>query len=305
MEPGSVPGALHFSLTTVYGSNFEGGHFSQKGTAGDGRTVPVPLYRHEVSLDYARVELELRYTFRTDWDVIARLPWEQKDQHAHLVFVNASTAEQQAAMQRNIDLHHRSVTLRGGSDLMLLSRHRWSSIWRDGDSLSFSGGFTVPIGRTVENPYLLGDRGIQHLHIQFGTGTIDPLFEGSYSAPIRGAFSSGAYFAGRLPLYENRRSFRGPPEASLGILLSHVTTDRLQLRIEAGAFVQGYGYWDGVRDENTGLVATSVAAGATVRLASIYFAADARYPLSQRTLNEGDAFEQGPTFIVGVGARLR
>lgn len=304
MEPGSVPGAFYVSLTTLYGRDFEGGHFSRGGTTADGNAIAMPLYRHEVSLDYARVEIELRYTLPRGWDVIARLPWEQKDQRARAAFLDVPTDEQRTATQRNIDLHHRSTTLRGMSDLMFLARHRRSGLWREGDTLTVSGGLSMPTGKTVENPYRLGDQGVQHLHIQFGTGTIDPLIEGSYSAPLYGRVSAGAYFAGRLSLYENRRSFRGPPEASVGLHLSHATTDRLRLRVEGGGFVQGYGHWDGVRDENTGLVTISLGGGATVRVSSIYLSADARFPISQRTLAEGDAFKQGPTFVVAFGSRL-
>jgi hypothetical protein len=295
---------LRFSLTTLYGSDFEGGHFSQRGTTADGSGVPVPLYRHEVSLDYARVELGLQYTLAPGWDVIGRVPWESKEQRAAIAPVDAATPEQRAAMQRNIDLHHRSVTLRGIGDLMLLGRRRWSNTWRDGDALTVSAGATLPIGRTVENPYRLGEQGIQHLHIQFGTGTIDPLLETSYHAPIAGRLSAGAYLAGRFPFYENKRSFRAPPDATLGIHVAHRTTDHLQIRLEGAVYGQGYGSWDGLRDENTGLLATSITGGATVRLTSFSLSADVRYPISQRTLTEGDAFTQGPTVVVTVGGLL-
>lgn len=208
-------------------------------------------------------------------------------------------------MQRNIDLHHRSVTLRGVGDLMLLGRRRWSAVWRDGDALTVSGGATIPTGRTVENPYHLGDQGVRHLHIQFGTGTVDPLLETSYSAPIAGRLSAGGYLAGRFPFYENERTFRAPPDATFGMHIAHRTTDRLQLRLEGAVYAQGYGYWAGEQDENTGLVATSVTGGAAWQLGAVSVSADVRYPLSQRTLTEGDAFTQGPTVVFSVGGALR
>jgi len=292
-------------LTTVYGMDFEGGHFSRQGAVAEGSVVSVPLYRHEVSLDYARVELGLQYTLAPGWDVIGRVPWEYKDQRATIALVEAATPEQRAAMQRDVDLHHRSVTLDGIGDLMLLGRRRWSNRWRDGDALSFSAGATIPTGRTVENPYRLGEQGIQHLHIQFGTGTIDPLLEASYHTPIAGRLSAGAYLAGRFPFYENEHTFRAPPDATLGVHVAHRTSDSLQLRLEGAVSVQGYGYWEGVRDENTGLLATGITGGATYRLSRVSVSADVRYPVSQRTLTEGDAFTQGPTFIISVGGVLK
>lgn len=305
MEPGSAPGTLRFSLTTLYGSDFEGGHLSRGGNAPDGSSVAVPQYRHEVSLDYGRVELGLQYTIAPGWDVVGRVPWEQKQQQASIGLVDAATPQERAAMQRNVDIHHRSVTLRGIGDLMLLGRRRWSGLWREGDALSVSAGTTIPTGRTVENPYRLGEQGIQHLHIQFGTGTYDPLLEGSYSAPLAGRLSAGTYLAARLPFYENERTFRAPPDATFGVHLAHRSTDRLQLRLEGAVFAQGYGYWDELRDENTGLLATSITGGATWQSGNVSLSADVRYPLSQRTLTEGDAFTQGPTIVLSVGGVLR
>ena len=304
MEPGSAPGTLRFTLTALYGSDFEGGHLSRGGTAPDGTRVAVPLYRHDVSLDYGRVELGLQYTIAPGWDVVGRIPWEQKQQQAGIGLVDPATPQERAAMQRNVDLHHRSLTLRGPGDLMLLGRRRWSGLWREGDSLSVAAGTSVPTGGTVENPYRLGEQGIQHVHIQFGTGTYDPLLETSYSAPLAGRVSAGAYLATRVPFYENDRGFRAPPDATLGAHIAHRMTDRLQLRLEGAVFAQGYGQWDDVRDENTGLLATSITGGATWQAGLVSLSADVRYPLSQRTLTEGDAFTQGPTVVLSVGGAL-
>ena len=267
--------------------------------------MSVPPYRHEVSLDYIRLEVGLQYTIADRWDVVGRIPWEQKAQSAAIAMVDPATASDREAMQRNIDLHHRSVTLRGVGDLMLLGRRRWSAVWREGDALTVSGGATIPTGRTVDNPYHLGEQGIQHLHIQFGTGTVDPLLETSYETPIAGRWSAGGYLAGRFPFYENNRTFQAPPDATLGAHIAHRTTDRLQLRVEGALYAQGYGYWGGEQDENTGMLATSITAGATWQLSTVSISADVRYPLSQRTLTEGDAFTQGPTVVVSIGGLLR
>lgn len=289
---------MRFSLLTLYGSNFEGGHFSEEGTAPGGANTPVPLYRHEVSLDYARVELELQYALSEQWAVALRVPWERKAQSSSIAFIAPADAGQRASMQRNADLHHRNGTFQGLGDLMLLGRRHWSNV-------RLAAGFTIPTGRTVENPYLLGERGLQHLHIQFGTGTFDPLIEASYFRPLAGELSASAFAAARLPFYENRRTFQAAPEVSAALAVSHRTTDRLSTRLELGGYAQGYGHWDGQRDENTGLMATSIAAGATMRLGEISISADVRFPLTQRTLDEGDAFRQGPTVAISVGGPLR
>lgn len=289
---------MRFSLTTLYGSGFEGGHLTREGNAADGTPVETPLYRHEVSLDYARIELELQYALSESWDLALRVPWQQKTQTSTIAAIEPASPAQLAEMQRNADIHHRGGTFRGLGDLMFLARHHRGS-------LHVAGGLTLPTGGTVENPYHLGDQGLEHLHIQFGSGTFDPLLEASYSRPFGDRFASSAYFAGRFPFYANGHGFRAPAEGSVGVSLSHRTTDNVRLRVEAGAYAQGYGHWDGLRDENTGLYSTSIGAGTTVRLRSLNLSLDVRYPLSQRTLTEGDAFEQGATFAVSVGGPLR
>jgi hypothetical protein len=42
-------------------------------------------------------------------------------------------------------------------------------------TIAARGGVTVPLGRTEPNPFTLGDLGLPHEHIQFGTGTWDPV----------------------------------------------------------------------------------------------------------------------------------
>ena len=298
MEPVPAPGDLRFSLTTLFGRNFEGGHFSREGNAADGTLVAVPLHRHEVSLDITRVELELRYTVAPAWDLVARIPWEEKSQDASITLVDPASDAERAAMIQNMNLHHRTATYRGLGDLMFLARRR-------GERFRLAFGATAPTGRTVENPYALGDRELEHVHIQFGTGTVDPLVEVGWLAPLGERLSARVHAGGRFPFYENSRGFRAPVEVSAGASLTRFIGERWHVRAEASAYSQRYGYWDGVRDENTGLFATAATIGGGVLVRGVQAHADVRVPISQRTLNEGDAFEQGPTVIVSMSAKLR
>jgi hypothetical protein len=70
------------------------------------------------------------------------------------------------------NIHHRDETLFGLGDPWVLGRYAW----RLGDlGLTARAGFTVPLGNTVENPFALGEEGLPHQHVQFGTGTVRPL----------------------------------------------------------------------------------------------------------------------------------
>jgi hypothetical protein len=70
------------------------------------------------------------------------------------------------------DYHHRNETLFGPTDPWLLL-HGGLNLARF--TLSAKGGLTLPVGQTQPNPFRLGRLGLPHEHIQFGTGTFDPV----------------------------------------------------------------------------------------------------------------------------------
>ena len=76
-------------------------------------------------------------------------------------------------------------------DLLFIG-YKIRGLFKTGDVVSTRFGTTIPIGRTEENPWKLGDAGIEHLHIQFGTGTFNPIANLRYSLPFyRGGILTG------------------------------------------------------------------------------------------------------------------
>lgn len=70
------------------------------------------------------------------------------------------------------DIHHRNETLFGpGDPWLLLHGARAAGPW----TLAARAGASIPLGRTEPNPFELGRQGRPHQHIQFGTGTVDPI----------------------------------------------------------------------------------------------------------------------------------
>lgn len=290
----------------MHGFGMEGMHLTRKGNRADGKSVTVPLYRHQIAMDVTRVQLELVYRATVHWDVVARVPWERQAQATTFNVMEAATGEQVASMVRNIDIHHHDGVTEGMSDVTLLGRRHYPSLFRRGDGLMVSAGVSLPTGSTVENPYILGSHGIEHSHIQFGTGTVDPLFESWYVTPVHRAVSAAAFVSARWPLYENSHTFKAAREATVSLSAMRPIGHRLGVRAELMTYVQGYGYWNGVRDENmTGLLSTSAGIGASYSVGGLALSIDGRYPISQRTLLPGDTFKRGTTFIFGVSGRGR
>ena len=307
MGAGSVPeeGRFRFSFNLARGLGFEGGHLETKGLDPSGGVIRVPLHRHEVLLDYLRLELELEYNFKDQWGLMLRVPYDIKNQKATVGFIEPISEEEREAIFRNRDIHHRTETYRGLSDFNLLANYRKRALFRESDFFKISFGATLPTGKTEEDPYRLGDAGLKHLHIQFGTGTFDPLLEVNYSTPLAGEFSLGAYALGRFPFYENRRTYRGPIEITSGATLGYRVSDRLFLHLNGTAYYQGFAYWDGDKDINSGLVATSAMFGVAIKTwKDASLGLDVRYPIGQRTLSQGDVFEQGPTVLLRISQTI-
>ncbi len=303
MGTGSVleKGSFRFSLNVARGFRFEGGHSEIKGLDAGGQIMLVPLHQHEVSLDYLRSELELEYAFQDRWVLLFRVPYDIKDQRSAVGFVEPASEQEKEAMRSNMNIHHRDETYRGLSDLMLLATHNRVGLFREGDSLKIAAGTTLPVGKTEEDPYKLGDKGLKHLHVQFGTGTFDPLLELNYRMPLARDFSLGAYALGRFPLYENGKTYQGPVEMTSGLILGYRLNNRLLLHLNATAYYQNFAYWAGEQDINSGLFATSGMLGIAIKAwEGTTLSLDVRYPLSQRTLSEGDTFEQGPTLLFRI-----
>ena len=303
MGAGSVPdkGSFRFSLNTERGFGFKGGHPETRGLDPNGQVVILPLHRHDVSLDYLRLELEVKYAFKDNWVLTLRAPYDIKDQNTEVSFIEPATAEEKQAMLNNGYIHHRSETYRGISDLMLLTTYWKQALFREGDSLSLSLGTTLPTAKTEENPFKLGEKGLKHLHIQFGTGTFDPLLELNYRVPVTETLGLEAYALGRFPVYENSKTYQGPVESTLGVLLRYNLNNRISLHLNGTSYYQAFAYWDGERDINSGLVAMSSLFGISIEAwKDTTLGIDLRTPLLQKLLSEGDAFKQGPTLLFSI-----
>ncbi|HEU5058714.1 MAG TPA: thioredoxin family protein, partial [Kofleriaceae bacterium] len=147
------------------------------------------------------------------------------------------------------DLHHRNETLVGVVDPWVLGHwHQSMGRW----SIDVRGGLSVPLGRTEEDPFALGDAGMRHQHIQFGTGTFNPVV-GAEVARDLGPLALRAYALTQQVLYENDKGYRAGDRYGAGLgALSPLGTRRW--RFELGGEVQGETAeeWNGVRHEDDG-----------------------------------------------------
>ena len=268
-----------------------------KGLSPTRQVIQSPLHRHLVSLDLLRVDFGVQYSIADNWKVMLSVPYAIKNQDASVEEIESTSAAEMQAILANQNLHHRDETYRGFSDFSLLFSHRRPGVLRDDDRFVASLGTSIPIGKTEENPFKLGNAGIEHLHIQFGTGTFNPLAEAHYNTPLFGDFSLSASVRGQFPFYENSKTYRGSVEVTSTAEVKYDALDWLAFHTSYLGFYQSYAHWDGERDINSGLVLNAGLLGATVNTGyGVPLRLSVMFPFQRRTLSdEGDTFELGPT----------
>jgi hypothetical protein len=147
------------------------------------------------------------------------------------------------------DIHHRDETLLGPGDPWLLAVHgRSVGPW----SAALRAGVAIPLGRTEENPFALGRQGLPHQHIQFGTGTWDPLAGAAVGRKL-GEVALSASVLARLPVATNAHGYRAGRR-----VFASLAGDRAiggQWRLQAGL---DYGHetaetWAGIVEEEGNL----------------------------------------------------
>lgn len=104
----------------------------------------------------------------------------------------------------NGDIHHRNETLTGPGDAWaLLVLGKGLGAW----SAAVRGGVSIPLGRTEDNPFELGRRGLPHQHVQFGTGTWNPMVGLAVGRRVGAAVVMASVLA-RIVAYENGHGYR-------------------------------------------------------------------------------------------------
>ena len=273
----------------------KGGHLESRGLSPTGEVVDAPLHRHHVALSTYRIDIGLHYSLSDRWVLHANVPYAVKNQEASVEWLDPVTAEERDAILRSRDIHHRDETYTGLADSDLFLGCKIRGLFKTGDVLFARLGTTVPTGKTEENPWKLGDAGIAHLHIQFGTGTFNPLANLRYSLPLYRGLMITASARGMFPFYENSKAYRGSAELSYTAGFTYRLFDWLSFNGNYLGFYQSAASWAGERDINTGLRYSMAALGMSLAtLNDISVSANVMFPLTQETLYaEGDAIEFG------------
>jgi hypothetical protein len=174
-------------------------------------------------------------------------------------------------------VHHRNETLVGiGDPWLLLRAGGMAGDWW----LAARPGVSLPLGRTEEDPFALGDQGLRHQHIQFGSGTFDPVgvLEASNTA---GAIDLDFFAQGQASLYENQHGYRAPWRVYGGASIGTELAGDLSGSLGLEAFHEAAERWQGVakQDGNLGRTEALAAVSFTLSLGATLLGLDLRAPL--------------------------
>ncbi len=217
--------------------------------------------RHFVELNWWRTELDVACGVAKDWDVELDVPYDVKDVDASYELPDGTAFDNPQG-----DLHHRDERLEGFSDLKLFVNYRPGDVLLKDDRLHVGLGISLPVGETESDPWELGDQGLRHQHIQFGTGTFDPLLRlDYYLLPHPVGFLASLNL--QAPFYENRHGYQASTQADVALGPRVRVFDGMVLGASYVASYQTRASWDGDPDENSGYFLQGVGFNAAIRLA--------------------------------------
>lgn len=291
----------------------QGGHFEDEGIFPNTEQVvqKVPNHRHHVNLNIYRTDIGIKYYLTPRWILEANLPYETKIQEARVEKIDPVTEEQWNAIKLNGYIHHRNETYTGLADADVFVGHYIRGVFKENDFLMGRIGSTIPFGKTEENPWPLGDQGLEHQHLQFGTGTFNPVGDIHYSYPIYKGLATQTSLRVKFPFYENAKTYRGSRELTYTAGLNYRLNDWLAFQAGYLGFYQTYAYWDGELDINTGLTFGMASFSSTISTPlNIPLSIALMLPLHQQTMyddedvltgtnyQESDAFKFGPLLSI-------
>ena len=195
----------------------------------------LPPHEHHVRLGLTHTELTANYGLRPNMQLSIRLPYDVKVMRVRYTLDDGTPYTPPYG-----EIHHRNETLRGISDPAL----RLDFAPRPGFILGI--GTTLPFGHIVPDPIALGLEGKPHEHIQFGSGTFQPLLSAQWSNP---RFVASAET--KLSLYENRNGFRAPTTFAWSAGPSF-RIRRFSIDPRLNGQFQTLGRWSGAIDEGSG-----------------------------------------------------
>lgn len=216
----------------------------------------IPPYVHDQRIAWFRSDLGVQLGLGTGWQVGAAVPFDVR-----MLRIRYETLDGEPYDNPYPNIHHRNETQWGAVDGRLTVQR----FARAGKAVIGGGvGTTLPLGATEADPYRLTAQGLEHQHLQMGSGTFVPMLQLQ-------AFGQGERWGGlgqadlKLPVYANAKGFRPPLAATLGGGPSLRLSPKVQAFGTAELLFAGPERWHG--DAHGGSLAVVAGLGGVWRVA--------------------------------------
>jgi thiol-disulfide isomerase/thioredoxin len=199
-------------------------------------------------------------------------------------------------------IHHHNTTLVGLGDPWLLGRASRSIA---GFTVGARVGVSIPLGRTEEDPFALGEMGLAHEHSQFGTGTVQPLI-GFDVARSFGKLRGELYALSIQSMYRNKHGYQAGDRYAAGFGIARNLGDAFRLRFTGELQAETAERWGGViqtEEGNTGRVDILAGIEAMYRVTDTwYLGAQAKLPIYTHV--DGGQLDMSAYVGLRIGARF-
>jgi hypothetical protein len=130
-------------------------------------------------------------------------------------------------------------------------------------SLAARGGVSIPLGRTEENPFELGRQRVRHQHIQFGTGTWNPLVGMSVGRHVG---STAVFVSGlaRLVTTQNEHGYRAGHRYDVSLVADRPLGASWRMQGGFDVAREQAERWNGIVEEEGNLGRTDLLASAAL-----------------------------------------
>ena len=129
------------NINMLVSPDAQGGHLESRGLSPTRKVIDVPLHRHHVALSTYRIDVGVQYLLSDQWTLQAKIPYTVRDQDASIEWIDPVTPEDEEAILRSRDIHHRDETYTGLSDLDMFLGYKIRGFFKNDDLLFCSTGY--------------------------------------------------------------------------------------------------------------------------------------------------------------------
>lgn len=191
-------------------------------------------------------------------------------------------------------IHHRNETIAGIADPWLLGRATGAL---GKVRVTARAGVGLPLGRTEQNPFALGDAGLRHQHIQLGVGTLYPVFALDVSVPVGPRVRLNAYAQSLMFVLENDQGYRSGNRYSGGFSGDVEIARGFRVGVGADVLNEQAERWNRIVQQDGNVGRTDILAGGSISygFGASSIVAAVRVPAWQHfiTTSHGDGEDPG------------